>query len=134
MIFAVTHVHVLAFFVALLAVVGAPGRMAAQQRDVKPPPAPQPAEKRLALVIGNSAYPVGPLKNPVNDARAMAKVLRDVGFEVLVHENLDQKGMRRAIIDFGAKLGEGGGVGLFYYAGHGMQVAGRNYMIPELLT
>lgn len=86
-------------------------------------------EKRLALIIGNSAYPTSPLRNPVNDARAMARTLRDLGFEVLAHENLGQKEMRRAIIRFGDRL-RVGGVGLFFYAGHGLQVAGRNYMVP----
>jgi formylglycine-generating enzyme required for sulfatase activity len=86
-------------------------------------------EKRVALVIGNSAYPTSPLRNPVNDARAMARTLRGIGFEVLAHENLSQKEMRRAIIEFGDRLGGGGG-GLFYFAGHGLQVSGKNYMIP----
>ena len=88
-------------------------------------------EKRLALVIGNSDYKNSPLKNPVNDARAMGKALSGMGgFEVKVHENLDQKGMKRAIRDFGKALKDSGGVGLFYFAGHGMQVGGRNYLIP----
>lgn len=87
------------------------------------------AEKRVALVIGNSAYPISPLRNPVNDARAMAERLRGVGFDVLMYENVSQKALRLAIIEFGDRL-EGGGVGLFFFAGHGLQVAGRNYMVP----
>jgi formylglycine-generating enzyme required for sulfatase activity len=86
-------------------------------------------ETRLALVIGNSAYANSPLKNPINDARAMAQTLRGLGFEVIVRENADYREMRRAVIEFGVKL-QAGGVGLFYYAGHGIQVAGRNYLIP----
>jgi formylglycine-generating enzyme required for sulfatase activity len=90
---------------------------------------PAPSEKRLALVIGNGAYPDSPLRNPINDARAMAAALQRLGFEVLVGENLGQKPMQRVIFEFGQKLG-GDSVGLFFYAGHGMQVKGRNYLIP----
>jgi uncharacterized caspase-like protein len=81
------------------------------------------------LVIGNGAYAEGRLSNPVNDARAVARTLRAVGFEVLSHENLDFIGMRRAVAEFGEQMGEGG-VGLFYYSGHGLQVGGRNYLVP----
>jgi len=86
-------------------------------------------EKRTALVIGNAAYASGTLRNSINDARAMAKVLGDLSFEVTLRENLDQKQMKREIQAFGEKLQEGG-VGLFYFAGHGVQVNGRNYIIP----
>jgi len=86
--------------------------------------------KRLALVIGNSAYQHGgALKNPVNDARAIAGALQNAGFEVLRHENLTQNQMKKAINDFGLKLRDYE-VGLFYYAGHGIQHKGINYMIP----
>jgi formylglycine-generating enzyme required for sulfatase activity len=91
--------------------------------------APAQGERRLALVIGNSAYESAPLKNPVNDARAMAKALNEFGFDVTERENLTQKDLKREIQSFGEKLVKGG-VGLFYYAGHGMQVGGRNYLIP----
>ncbi len=87
------------------------------------------SEKRVALVIGNAAYPSSPLKNPVNDARAMATTLRALGFEVLARENAGDKDLKRAIEEFGDRL-RGGGVGLFFYAGHGIQVAGRNYLVP----
>ena len=91
---------------------------------------PPASERRTALVIGNSDYKlISPLRNPVNDARAMARVLGDLGFEVIAKENLDQKEMKRAIRDFGRKLGQGG-VGLFYYAGHGVEVDGVNYLVP----
>ena len=94
-------------------------------------PSDEPAwERRTALVIGNGDYElISPLRNPVNDARAMARVLRDLGFEVIARENLTQKEMKQAIRDFGRALGQGG-VGLFYYAGHGMEVGGENFMIP----
>jgi len=88
------------------------------------------SEKRIALVIGNGTYTSAPLKNPPNDARLMAKTLRSVGFEVLEHINQNKEGMQRAIIDFGRKLRNSKGVGLFYFAGHGMQIDGKNYLIP----
>jgi hypothetical protein len=87
------------------------------------------AEQRVALVIGNDAYPAAPLKNPVNDARAIAKSLNRLGFEVILRTNLNQKGMVEVLREFGGRLREGG-VALFYYSGHGMQVKGRNYLIP----
>jgi caspase domain-containing protein len=86
-------------------------------------------EPRIALVIANSAYREAPLRNPVNDGRAMAQRLRELGFTVLAHENATKKTMEAAIIEFGRRLAEGG-VGAFYYAGHGLQVRGRNYLVP----
>jgi hypothetical protein len=87
-------------------------------------------EKRLALIIGNSDYIYGgSLANPVNDAKAMANVLKKVGFEVMEYENLTQPDMKKAIDEFGNKL-YGYDVGLFYYAGHGIQSDGFNYLIP----
>ena len=88
------------------------------------------SESRLALVIGNGSYSGAPLKNPANDAMAMAEALRGLGFEVTVETNLDYQGMRRAIQQFGNTLQARGGVGLFYFAGHGMQAGGQNYLIP----
>jgi hypothetical protein len=87
------------------------------------------AEKRLALVIGNSSYDTQPLKNPVNDARAMAEALAECGFEVMMLENASKRRMEEAIRNFGAKLTPQS-AGLFYYAGHGLQVNGVNYLIP----
>lgn len=87
-------------------------------------------ERRLALVIGNGEYEQGGvLRNPVNDARAMKAALARTGFVVLDHYNLDQGDMKRAIDDFGLKL-RGYDVGLFFYAGHGIQSDGLNYFIP----
>jgi caspase domain-containing protein len=94
----------------------------------QPPPTPS-AERRIALLVGNGDYPAAPLRNPPNDARTMAQALGEIGFEIMFLENVDQRQMRRAIIQFGDRIREGG-IGLFYYAGHGMQVGGRNYMIP----
>jgi hypothetical protein len=94
-------------------------------------PAQEPAlDQKVALVIGNSDYSASPLLNPANDARDMADALRDNGFEVLEYENLpDLAEMKKAIRSFGGRILDGG-VGLFYYAGHGLQVGGRNYLIP----
>jgi len=86
-------------------------------------------EPRTALVIGNSAYLDTPLRNPVNDVRAIARTLRELGFTVLAYENANKRTMETAVIEFGRRLAEGG-VGLFYYAGHGLQVRGRNYLVP----
>lgn len=87
-------------------------------------------EKRLALVIGNGAYEHGgPLRNPVNDADSMKHALTQVGFEVLDHFNLTLAEMKMAIDYFGMKLMDYD-VGLFYYAGHGIQSKGNNYLIP----
>ena len=87
------------------------------------------AEPRVALVIGNGAYRYDRLRNPVSDARAVAATLGALGFRVTTLRNADLKSMRRAVIEFGRQLGNGG-VGLFYYAGHGVQVDGVNYLIP----
>ncbi len=97
-------------------------------------PEPAFAEQRIALVIGNGAYSkkIGVLGNPINDAALMAESLRELNFEVSSYTDLDQRGMRRAIRDFGKKLDQAGkeGVGLFYFAGHGVQTQGTNYLIP----
>lgn len=86
-------------------------------------------EARVALVIGNGGYPTAPLKNPLHDARTMADSLVACGFTVTELENADQGRMREAIRGLAATLA-GGGVGLFYYAGHGMRVQGRNFLVP----
>ncbi|MCB1907485.1 MAG: caspase family protein [Rhodocyclaceae bacterium] len=84
---------------------------------------------RLALVIGNAAYRQAPLKNPVNDARAVASALRGLGFDVIMRENADLGEMLEAIRQFSI-LARRNQVRLLYYAGHGAQVEGRNYLIP----
>lgn len=90
-------------------------------------------EQRIALVIGNGAYTSGALKNPPGDARLMKQTLEGLGFEVILLVDASQDEMKRAINDFGDRL-EGiddrGGVALFYYAGHGLQVDGHNYLVP----
>ena len=87
------------------------------------------SRRRVALVIGNSNYRSSPLKNPANDAHAMASSLRRLGFDVDEKTDLGYIEMNKSIENFGKKL-RNGGVGLFYYAGHGMQVNGANYLIP----
>ncbi len=88
------------------------------------------AEQRYALVIGNGGYATAPLANPVNDARLMADTLQRVGFQVTELLDADTSQMRRAILEFGRVLGGPDSVGVFYYAGHGVQVDGQNFLIP----
>ena len=87
------------------------------------------SESRIALVIGNGAYKDSPLANPANDARDVAVALEGLGFQVILRENISQRGMKQAIREFGDRI-KNGGVGLFYFAGHGVQVKGRNYLVP----
>jgi len=87
------------------------------------------AATRTALVIGNSSYQTAPLTNPVNDATDISNVLKEFEFDVDLVLNGSKRIMTESIRSFGKKLTKGG-IGLFYYAGHGMQVKGRNYLIP----
>ncbi len=87
-------------------------------------------ERRIALLVGNSDYKgKGDLSNPVNDVRAMANSLRQLGFEVMQYEDCSRKQLLKAIDEFGERLKEKQ-VGLFFYAGHGIQVDGENYLVP----
>ncbi|MBK8158572.1 MAG: caspase family protein [Rhodospirillaceae bacterium] len=92
------------------------------------------AEPRIALVIANAKYDgdLSPLGNPINDAKLIAKSLQAVGFDVIAVNDGSQKEMKRAIRDFGAALAKAGptATGLFYFAGHGLQVEGVNYLVP----
>ena len=87
----------------------------------------QQREQRVALVIGNAAYPSAPLRNPVNDAKDMADKLRGLGFVVIERSNLGIKQIGSTLREFRAKLVPGG-VALVYYAGHGLQIKGENYL------
>ncbi len=87
----------------------------------------QQREQRVALVIGNAAYPSAPLRNPVNDAKDMADKLRGLGFVVIERSNLSIKQIGSTLREFRAKLVPGG-VALVYYAGHGLQIKGENYL------
>jgi formylglycine-generating enzyme required for sulfatase activity len=88
-------------------------------------------ELRLALVIGNSDYEhFDSLRNPANDAADMGRVLGDLGFQVTTLIDAGFEQMDEAVYEFGRRLASEGGVGLFYYAGHGIEVGGTNYLIP----
>jgi uncharacterized caspase-like protein len=91
--------------------------------------APVKAPARIALVIGSAAYPSAPLANPLNDAADMAKELEAAGFTVIRRENAKLRDMHLALREFGYKLGKTS-TGLFYFAGHGVQVRGGNYLLP----
>lgn len=84
---------------------------------------------RVALVIGNGAYEDAPLRNAVNDARSMSARLSGLGFDVITAENADHDAMQKSILEFSSRL-KGETTGLFYYAGHGIQSRGRNYLLP----
>ncbi|MFN8258516.1 MAG: caspase family protein [Bacteroidales bacterium] len=88
-------------------------------------------EKRYALVIGNGDYLTAPLRNPVNDADLITKQLTKLNFNVKTLKNATQNQMKLAISEFGSLLAQDKkSVGLFYYAGHGVQVKGKNFLIP----
>ena len=96
-------------------------------------PLPGSAEKRIALVVGNNAYDdLGRLNNPLNDAKLMTRSLRQLGFDVVEHTDADEKVMKRAIQDLGRRIERArrDTVSVFYYAGHGLQVNGINYLVP----
>jgi|GEM_PF-3082309 len=96
----------------------------------KKPSMPLVNLRKLALVIGNSDYKYGGyLRNPTNDAQDMSRTLKDLGFDVMYYTNQDLNSLKRAIDQFGLKLSKYD-VGLFYYAGHGVQSKGYNYFIP----
>jgi hypothetical protein len=119
---ALTIVAIVAFWAMTLATV---------QGAVIPRSGANPAEKRIALVIGNSSYraPLRSLKNPTTDAADMAASLRKLGFKVMTGTDLDQASMREKVASF-AQEARSADVSLFYYAGHGFQMASRNYLVP----
>lgn len=88
------------------------------------------AAPRRALVIGNSAYTRGPLRNPANDARAIAMELQSQGFEVVLGLDLRRGEMLQLIGDYSQALARTKPVALFYFAGHGLQLSWRNYLVP----
>ena len=92
--------------------------------------APSWAQKRVALVVGNADYVhAGKLANPKNDATDMAANLKSLGFDVILGTDLDKRGLDGKVREFARAL-ETGDAGVFFYAGHGLQVAGQNYIIP----
>src|SRR2546423_5994316 len=120
--------------VSMLAAMCAIQSAAQRQRDreLTHPNAPNtPTGRRVALVIGNADYRnASPLRNPINDAQDMRAILSSYGFELLGKDNCSLSEMKQLILDFSRRLNGGEDVGLFYYAGHGIQVDGRNYLIP----
>jgi len=88
-------------------------------------------EAKTALVIGNSNYADAPLANPVNDAIDLSTTLKQLGFEVILTTDANQQAMEESVADFGSLLQKKGGIGLFFYAGHGIQSEGQNYLIPS---
>ena len=88
------------------------------------------ADKRVAFVVGNGAYKnVAQLPNPPIDAKAMAAVLRNVGFDVVEGTNLTRDTMTERLLEFGKKA-QGADVAVFFYAGHGIAISGTNYLLP----
>ncbi|MBR0815118.1 caspase family protein [Bradyrhizobium diazoefficiens] len=110
------------------------GPVSAQVAPVQPAPtALQGPEQRVALVIGNANYKNAPqLANPDDDAQSMAQFLNSAGFEVVSATDLTQNDMLRVVQDFSAKVASRGPntVAMVYYAGHGVQLAGENYLVP----
>jgi uncharacterized caspase-like protein len=94
---------------------------------------PPPVDQRMALVIGNANYQTAPkLANPGNDAQSMSQLLNSAGFEVTKAIDLTRSDMVRVVQDFTAKVAERGpgAVAMIYYAGHGVQIEGENYLLP----
>jgi uncharacterized caspase-like protein len=89
----------------------------------------QASQSRVALIIGDAAYQDARLKNPVNDARLMADTLAAKGFSVTTLENAGRRQMLHAIRAFTKRLDEQS-IGLFYFAGHGIELDGNNYLVP----
>lgn len=111
---------------AALLLIAAPRPAGAQDRRL---PSPGESGRRLALVVGNDAYPGMKLSNAVNDARAMGAALRALGFAVTVVENATLKRFRDEVDAFAGRV-ESGDVAAFYFAGHGVEVDARNWLIP----
>jgi uncharacterized caspase-like protein len=108
--------------------------LAQQPTAVAQPVPPRPSlnprnERRVALVIGNATYKNSPLRNPVNDSNDMAQSLKAVGFDVVQINNATLAQMREATRRFADKLASSD-VGLVYYSGHGLEVKGKNYLVP----
>lgn len=120
------------FFLLLTAMFAAYGVKAQKTRELTQDDDNKKAsQKRVALVLGNGAYTKAKaLPNPPNDAADMAQTLRDLGFEVISGVNQTKRQTETLIREFGTKLAASGGIGLFYYAGHGLQVNGENYLVP----
>jgi TonB family protein len=119
-------------FLGLRAMPETSAQTAEQERQIGLPDKPA-ATRKVALIIGNGAYAnIKKLRNPANDAADIAASLKELGFEIIgdgAGLNLTQREMKQRIREFGQRL-RNGGVGVFYYAGHGVQLEGRNYLLP----
>lgn len=87
------------------------------------------SNQKLALVVGNAAYPKSPLRNPLNDARSVAASLQEVGFQAEIAADVSLRNLEAAVNRFVARV-KHGDVAVFYYAGHGIQLEGENYLVP----
>ncbi|HSW20037.1 MAG TPA: type VI secretion system lipoprotein TssJ [Ramlibacter sp.] len=87
-------------------------------------------QRRIALVIGNGRYPEIPLNNPEHDARLIGQTLRSLDFEVGEHLNLGARDFKRVLREFARRMDDDQVASVFYYAGHGVQIGGRNYLLP----
>ncbi len=114
------------FLGMVLCLLGLSAEVIPQKRDLV---SRNSKNSRIALIIGNNGYESIPLRNPANDARLVSSSLREVGFETTVVQDLTLAEMKNAIRIFASKLSRGT-VGLFYFSGHGVQIAGRNFLIP----
>lgn len=114
----------------LLSGLALPGALSTAPARGQAAPAGSAGERRIALVIGNGRYPAIPLVNPENDARLIATNLRTLGFDVNLQLNLDVREFRRILRDFARRMQEEDGSAVLYYAGHGVQIDGRNYLLP----
>ena len=97
-----------------LNVIALAATLAIAQAEAPPP--------RTALVIGNADYSFAPLRNPINDADAVAKSLEEAGFNVILAKNAGHAELEKAVKELGDELKSKGGVGLFYFSGHGAQI------------
>jgi uncharacterized caspase-like protein len=104
-------------------------REALLQVGSRPAVFPPGTEKRVALVMGNARYVDRPLRNPSNDSALMASTLKGLGFDVLVANDVDRRGMLSALRELESRA-RGADVAMFYFAGHGAQVGGANFLIP----
>ncbi|WP_213955895.1 MULTISPECIES: type VI secretion system lipoprotein TssJ [unclassified Variovorax] len=109
------------------------GWSAACPAQVQAPPKAKvdaPGQRRVALVIGNGRYPEMPLNNPEHDARLVAQTLRSLDFEVGEYLNLNARDFKRVLREFARRMDDDQVASVFYYAGHGVQIGGRNFLLP----
>ena len=104
--------------------------LAGAPRVLHAQPATGNATRRVALVIGNAQYPQAPLANPENDARLVGGTLKALGFELDLQLNLKARDFKRVLRDFGRRMDDDDSASVFFYAGHGMQIDRRNYLLP----